>query len=141
MGGMKYTDSEGATWNVKFDLTTSRSRDPIGAAERDPQGNSFALRKTVINPRSGKEVAGISINRKHTQVGVKYKDALTPAHEMGHTLGMDHTDTGVMTETSNHPDRNESIPQENINQMIEKGKGPEDPQKSFSDTIKNFLGI
>jgi hypothetical protein len=55
---------------------------------------------------------------------------------MGHTLGMEHAETGVMTETSCHIGRNESVTQENINQMIEQGTGPVEHRISFFDKVK-----
>ena len=150
MKDVTYKDDNGKTWNVQFKLTTSVSRDPIGDAEKDPQGNSFAWIKNVINPENGKKVAGIAINQKHIQVGEEFKDLLTPAHEIGHTLGManrredgsdNHSETGIMTPYSNHPDRNKSVTQENINQMIEQGKGPVEHQISFYDKLKIILPI
>jgi RHS repeat-associated protein len=143
MEGMTYTDGNGKIWNVQFDLTTSVSRNPIHAADNDPQGNSFAWVKTPINPISKKIVAGFAANQKYIEVGEKYKDALTPAHEIGHTLGMapndNHSDTGVMTTPSNHPGRDKSVTQENINQMIEQGKGPVEHTQSLWDRIKSFF--
>lgn len=142
MKGMTYADNGGTTWNVKFDLTTKVLGDPIGAADNNPQGNSLVTRRTVTNTNTGDKVAGLTTNKKHIQVGVEFINELTPAHEMGHTLGItDHAETGVMTESSDNPGRNESVTQEGINQMIELGKGPVEHQRSFLGTIKNILGF
>jgi len=151
MEGVTYTDKEGKTWNVKFDLTTQRSGNPPGKALGDNQGNSFDLEKTVINPEDGKEVAGIAINQKHIKVGEDFRDELTPAHEIGHTLGManrenrgdpdNHSETGIMTPYTNQPERSKSLEQENINQMIETGRGPVEHRISLVDQIKIILPL
>ena len=139
--GATYTDSNGTTWAVNFNLSTRRSRDPVGDAYKDPQGNSFEVKNEVIDPVNGKKVAGFAADQKYTEVDRDYVDALTPAHEMGHTLGMDHAETGVMTTPSNHPNRDESITQENINQMIEQGKGPVEHRMSFWDMLKTIVNV
>ena len=151
MEGVTYKDKGGTAWNVKFDLTTQRSNDPDYAAQNNPQGNSFELKETVISSESGKKVAGTATNQKYIDVGVEFKDELTPAHEIGHTLGManrenrgdpdNHSETGIMTPYTNHPERSENLEQENINQMIETGRGPEEHRISVIDQIKIILPL
>ncbi len=141
MKDVTYTDSEGNTWEVKFELSTTRSTDPQFAANNDPQGNSFVLKRTVSDPE-GTMVAGLNRNQKHIEVSEEYREDLTPAHEIGHTLGVvDHSETGVMVPYSNHPGENKSITQENMNQIIEQGRGPVEHQRSLWETIKSYMGL
>jgi len=140
MKGLTYTDNDGTTWNVNFQLSTKGVRNPETAARQDIQGNTFIARKTVINSE-GNETGGRTLNQKVIEVGEKYLNTIVPVHEIGHTLGMDHSKSGLMVPSLDHPDISKSLMQENINQVIERGTGPVEQAKTFWDRIKDSLNL
>jgi hypothetical protein len=52
-----------------------------------------------------------------------------------------HSETGIMTPYTNHPGRSKNLEQENINQMIETGRGPVEHRISLIDQIRIILPL
>ena len=52
----------------------------------------------------------------------RLQQSTTGAHEIGHTLGMTHTDTGIMSESQNEY-RTDEVQQENLRQMLQSESG------------------
>ena len=51
------------------------------------------------------------------------------AHEVGHTLGIGHRDTGIMTENLNNKERNNNINQEaDVKDIINAAQGKANPR-------------
>ena len=46
------------------------------------------------------------------------KESLTSPHEMGHTLGLDHNETGLMTPSETDPYRSQEVRTDDINKII-----------------------
>ena len=89
-------------------------------ANADDIGNSYQLgeiKQTHRDPNVS--INGYADKRKHVTVKFDRANTETGIHEIGHTLGMDHADQGIMTAEANDANRKKPIPQENINQMIE----------------------
>jgi RHS repeat-associated protein len=143
--GLTYTDKDGKTWDVKFKLQVIRvdNGKERKAANNDKQGNSFVLKGTVKH--GDKVVAGLATNQKYIDVGQKYyNDDYTSAHEIGHTLGMDHSESGLMVPYLGHPKESQKLTQQNINDMIENGQGPPDkhikPETKW-EKLLDFFGL
>ncbi len=53
------------------------------------------------------------------------EESTTGAHEIGHTLGIEHKETGIMSEAQDE-NRTTDVSQENINEMIKSNRGTND---------------
>ena len=69
------------------------------------------------------------------------KDTDTGAHEVGHSLGLIHSETGIMTATSTDPQRSQSVSQREINQCILGGLKGRPLSENRNKAGKGFLKI
>ena len=122
--GYTYTDENGTKYAIKFNITVrtenATGKDLQDIADADAIGNSYELgeiKQTHRDPNVS--INGYADKRKHVTVKFDRANTETGIHEIGHTLGMDHADQGIMTAEANDANRKKPIPQENINQMIE----------------------
>lgn len=71
-------------------------------------------------------------------------NTLVVAHEIGHSLGAalpdsnkedNHSNQGLMVPSINNPNISTELDQKSVNEIVERGKGPEEHQKSWLDII------
>ena len=122
--GYTYPDKNGTQYAVKFNITVRRENakgaDWKNIAVADDIGNSYELGEIKqTHPDPNVSINGYADKRKHVTVKFDRANTETGIHEIGHTLGMEHADQGIMTAEANDANRKKPIPQENINQMIE----------------------
>ena len=122
--GYTYTDENGTKYAIKFNITVrtenATGKDLQDIADADAIGNSYELGEIKqTHPDPNVSINGQAPDRKYVTVKYDRANTETGIHEIGHTLGMDHADQGIMTAEANDVNRKKPIPQENINQMIE----------------------
>ena len=122
--GYTYTDKNGTKYAVKFNITVrtenATGEDLKNIANTDDIGNSYELGEIKqTHPDPNVSINGQAPDRKYVTVKYDRANTETGIHEIGHTLGMEHADQGIMTAEANDVNRKKPIPQENINQMIE----------------------
>lgn len=137
--GYTYTDKNGTKYAVKFNITVrtenAKGKDLQNIADADDIGNSYQLGEIKqTHPDPNVSINGYADKRKHVTVKFDRANTETGIHEIGHTLGMEHADQGIMTAEANDVNRKKPIPQENINQMI---KNP--TQKVVKKTWKDYI--
>ncbi len=79
-----------------------------------------ALQNSVHN--EGEVVAGTT-NQNRIRIGESSKGKTTVKHEIGHSLGMLHSKKGLMTASSNDPNRSEELEQQNTNDVFDSANG------------------
>lgn len=94
--------------------------------------NNFSQSNTyMVGDIDSNKDAGITFNRRKIIVRNDYsltlpydtsKNSTTGAHEIGHTLGMEHKEQGIMSRTQDE-NRNDIVSQENINEMMSSEAG------------------
>ena len=86
--------------------------------------------KTSVNGRTDMKT------RSHIEVRPEKAEETTGAHEIGHILGLDHYDEGIMTPHPSDPGRTDEVTQENVDDIIESDeKRQEEEQKERRDPI------
>ena len=119
-----YTDQSGKTFRIKYNLSVKilnfRSH-PV------PGDNYYEINDEKIKKYDVKKEhpTGTTPDGKHLYVKRDYsmnnpltgETSSTPAHEIGHSLGMEHQEEGVMS-LSQDSHRNANVTQENIEQMM-----------------------
>jgi len=128
-GNYTYTVGKGddaTTYTVNFEVKVAEVKvDPnLGemgslnttlSADNSGQGNIY---RVVPDSKLDANTNGTTINGNYIQVKDSQQDANTGAHEMGHTLGLDHDTKGLMTPSSTDPNRSNNINQSNVKDMI-----------------------
>ena len=122
-----YTDKEtGKTYRIRYKLDVVL-KDKIYTKDYDGDDpvNVYMISDEEMKKQKPGSV-GVTLNTKRNLIYIKSdyafinpsgEESSTPAHEIGHTLGMHHYPTGIMTE-SQDDSRSEDVPQVNIDQMI-----------------------
>jgi RHS repeat-associated protein len=148
--GLKYTSTKGKTYNVEFDITvvkTNKEGERLrNDANTDSSGNSYEITEELgtTGERLGRKAVGVTDERtrSHMKVLPEREDADTGAHEVGHILGLDHSEEGIMTETCNDPNRSDEVSQDEVDQIIESDQ-ERHPTKTkietFIESVKSIL--
>lgn len=113
-----YTEKK-ETYTINFDLKVEDSRDNLGAdmsAQSDISGQ--ANRYTVGDYGLKATENGATYNGNAVRVRNSRRLTDTGAHEMGHTLGLAHSDYGIMTPSSNDSRRGTNNMPEFIENII-----------------------
>ncbi|MBR3074703.1 MAG: hypothetical protein IKH11_02965, partial [Bacteroidales bacterium] len=121
-----YTDKQGNTYHIQYNLTVSE----LNARDMDKGAqNTYEINNAKVDKESNDPSAGVTINNKHIYVKKEYATRLkggnissTPAHEIGHSLGMKHSQTGIMS-LAQDSNRSADVPSENIQQMMSSSAG------------------
>jgi len=113
-------------YTVNFDLKVKEVENPDFELAKDNSGesNSYVI-KDDNNPRFNENTNGRTFNGKRIIVKKSRKDTLSGTHEVGHTLGLIHSDSGIMTSFSNDSNRTNKLLKSDVKSMIKyplKGK-------------------
>ena len=131
--GDTYTDESGKTYQIKYELIVvdkGINMEQKGDAKKYSNQNTYEVNdKLVKSPNA----AGQTEDGKHMSVRTSYaidkpgtkEKSTTGAHEIGHTLGIEHKETGIMSEAQDE-NRTTDVSQENINEMIKSNRGTND---------------
>ena len=104
---------EGKTYRIKYKLSE------LDAGNTDESGRVIKVKESWADTND------------------KGKKSTTGAHEIGHTLGMHHDETGIMTPYQDES-RTDEVTQQNLLQMMESGRGiPE--SLNVVDRIQQFF--
>jgi len=128
-GNFTYTVGKGddaTTYTVNFDMKVSEVKvDPnlgeLGsltsalANDQSGEGNTYQV---VADSKLGENTNGTTIDGKSVQVKDSRKSTETGAHEIGHTLGLVHNTSGLMTPASTDDARTKSMNKGDIKDMI-----------------------
>ena len=108
--------------------------------DNSPHENTYEINDSKVD----KDAVGTTINHKHIYVIKAYsrirpdkKTSSTPAHEIGHTLGMGHQAKGIMTKSQDE-NRSDKVTSENIYQMMTSSAGKEE-KTGFLTIVYDWL--
>ena len=127
-GKYSYTEKK-ETYTINFDLKVEDSRDNLGAdmsAQSDISGQ--ANRYTVGDYGLKATENGATYNGNAVRVRNSRRLTDTGAHEIGHTLGLTHSDYGIMTPSSNDSHRGTNNMPEFIENIISNAIHPTNGQ-------------
>ena len=124
-----YTDqSTGITYNIRYHLAVEER-----AIQNDdkPHDNMYEVNDTKVDNNSSNPAVGVTIGHKQiyvkNSVALKHPDgktSSTPAHEIGHTLGMSDSPKGLMSERQDE-NRSDQLLDANIQEMMNSKAGGE----------------
>lgn len=128
-----YVDKAGKEYKIVYRLNLKNTE--IDMTREIEQGENTNRNTYSVDDRLVKraEATGNTKYDKHIAVRKSYsltkpgtsEESTTGAHEIGHTLGMGHKDTGIMTRAQDDS-RTRDVPQSNIDEMIESESGKDD---------------
>jgi hypothetical protein len=128
-GNFIYTVGKGAaavSYTVNFDINVVEVAVDAKMGERGSLNSAFAADKSgqanvymvVPDAKMGANNNGSTSGGNFVQVKNSRQSTETGAHEMGHTLGLDHNTNGLMTPSSTDPSRSTNIQKSDIKDMI-----------------------
>lgn len=141
-GNYQYNVGKGddkTSYSVNFNLTVKEVDNPLGEANKDRQDFTDASLKSTPDKSSntysvladsdkkfesgeeGKSTNATTTGGSVINVKDSRKSTETGAHEVGHTLGLEHYSKGVLTATSNDPNRSSSITGGYVKDLIKNG--------------------
>ncbi len=135
-------------WNQRQDYYVSSSGEKFKIVYSLSVTNSLKhkpINRYAIVGISSLNVAGNTLNQQDISVRADYaeenpqtgKISSTGAHEIGHTLGMHHVESGIMSETQDDNRKNE-VEQKNIEEMLASTAGI-DIKLTFFERIQDFF--
>ncbi len=142
--GDTYTDESGKVYNIKYELSLLE----LGTTRLKEKSENKTSNTYIVNDEGliSENTAGqtdekfnITIRKSYsiTKPGTKERST-TGAHEIGHSLGMDHKETGIMTKAQDE-NRTSDVPQENINEMVQSNRGTDDWLSKLSLLLNNLF--
>ena len=128
----EYTDEDGntQTLSANFSLTVetveieegaNKQRSLLAAANGGPAGESniFSvvdngnLTKPDGTERNGVTTGGVNVKIETDRLGTE-----TGGHEVGHTLGITHSVSGIMTAAQTDPNRSDAVTRSNVSSIV-----------------------
>jgi RHS repeat-associated protein len=123
----KYTDENGNKQNLKVNyelnvevVTPSEGQTEMGAlnqalsANTSGEGNVYK----VVDDNKLDENTNGSTSQNFIQIKNSKRDAETGAHEIGHSLGLIHSEKGLMTASSIDPNRSKDVYSDNVSNTL-----------------------
>lgn len=102
-------------YTIQFDLQVETVESPTQALLQDNSGDANAY---ALYAPSNSNTSGFTANGNQIVVSPIYQSGETGAHEIGHSLGMEHSIYGIMTEAQDSPGRRPEATVQNIGQCI-----------------------
>ena len=130
---------EGKTYRIKYKLSVKEDRFNRGTRIADNSYSVLPDSKLSELDAGNTDESGrvIKVKESWADTNDKGKKSTTGAHEIGHTLGMHHDETGIMTPYQDES-RTDEVTQQNLLQMMESGRGiPE--SLNVVDRIQQFF--
>ncbi|MDD3404761.1 MAG: matrixin family metalloprotease, partial [Paludibacteraceae bacterium] len=131
---LKFTNTKGVEYSVSFDLQLYTVPDPKKEAGFDKLGNSYQLGDLEKFNTVDKRKNGVTSQEQYIVVAADKSESETGAHEIGHTIGMEHSEEGIMTSSADNPNRSEKVSQQNIDESINKKEN-----RSVVEKIIDFI--
>ena len=99
-------------FDLKLEVTSDLEFQTSFEADHSPNANAY-----IVSTIADDNTAGGSSGREIT-VSPKHQFGNTGSHEVGHTLGMEHSESGIMTPGQDSPGRRPEVTPKNISQCI-----------------------
>ena len=137
-----YRDASGndVSLKVNFEMTTSvvtpkegetrlQAFDRVLSADKSGEANSYR----ILSDSKVEEGTNGTSDGRNIMVKSSRSDTETGSHEVGHTLGANHSNSGILTEASSDPNRSNNITSSNVSDVMNAIKGtPTEPTKARS---------
>ena len=122
-----YTDEKGNKQSLKVNyelnvevVTPSEGQTEMGALNQALSSNTSGegnVYKVVDDNKLDANTNGTT-SQNFIQVKNSKKDAETGSHEVGHSLGLIHSEKGLMTASSTDPNRNNNVQSDNVSNTL-----------------------
>jgi RHS repeat-associated protein len=152
-GQFSYETKEG-NYSVQFALTamevktdasmsTEQIRGELNTALQNDKSGGSNVYSVVADSKLDANTNGITVGGNFVRVKDSRKNTDTGAHEVGHTLGLIHSSSGLMTASSTDGSRNETVNISGLKDMFKyplKGKpNSERGMKAGNGTVQYFF--
>ena len=108
-------ESKRKQYKIFFNLQTEITNNVSNALNNDPANDANAY---AVRPFKDTNISGRCFSGNQVLVSPQYQWGETGAHEIGHTLGMEHTNIGIMTQGLDSWGRKSEVSKMSLEQCI-----------------------